>query len=297
LDIAAGRGEVGALAQRPSLRKRWHLDGLVAITSGAGAIELYSQRGDIAAAMAMHDDVVTFVGALWQRPGFNARVRLAAQLVGAIAGASVQASAGERQKLVQRADEVADAAREIAAAMRHPGPESRAWQTRLEAESARLHWLAGADPQPTADDLVEKWWTAVADFESFGHVYETARSRARLASALAASGDAAAAVAEADQARATASQLGAAALLAELGGGSASERTAPRAQRDIDALTPREREVLELVATGRSNREIAAALFISAKTVSVHISNLLGKLEAGSRTEAVAIARRRDLLG
>ncbi|HEX3705820.1 MAG TPA: LuxR C-terminal-related transcriptional regulator, partial [Mycobacteriales bacterium] len=62
------------------------------------------------------------------------------------------------------------------------------------------------------------------------------------------------------------------------------------------ALTPREHEVLALVATGRSNREIAAALFISAKTVSVHISNLLGKLEAGSRTEAVAIARRRGLL-
>jgi DNA-binding NarL/FixJ family response regulator len=53
---------------------------------------------------------------------------------------------------------------------------------------------------------------------------------------------------------------------------------------------------LELVATGRSNREIAASLFISAKTVSVHISNLLAKLEAGSRTEAVAIARRRGLL-
>jgi DNA-binding NarL/FixJ family response regulator len=66
--------------------------------------------------------------------------------------------------------------------------------------------------------------------------------------------------------------------------------------RESDALTPREHEVLELVATGRSNREIAAALFISAKTVSVHISNLLGKLEAGSRTEAVAIARRRGLL-
>ena len=299
MDIAAGRGEITALSGMANLRQRWHLDGLVAITSGAGAIELFSQRGEIATAMATHDDVVAFVGALWQRPGFNARVRLAAQLLGAIAGATVQASAGERQKLVQRADEVADAARVIASAMRHPGPESRAWLTRLEAEYARLHWLAGVDPQPTLDELVGKWRSAVADFEAFGHVYETARSRARLAASLAAAGDLAAARTEADQARAVASRLGAAALLAELGGADDSDGKARRTAKpkDIDALTPRERDVLELVATGRSNREIAAALFISAKTVSVHISNLLAKLDAGSRTEAVAIARRRGLLG
>ena len=56
------------------------------------------------------------------------------------------------------------------------------------------------------------------------------------------------------------------------------------------ALTDREYEVLRLVAAGRSNREIAAALFISPKTVSVHVSNILGKLGAASRTEAAARA-------
>ncbi|MGI8577595.1 MAG: response regulator transcription factor [Nocardioidaceae bacterium] len=61
-------------------------------------------------------------------------------------------------------------------------------------------------------------------------------------------------------------------------------------------LTPREQEILELVAQGRSNGEIARLLFISAKTVSVHVSNILAKLGARGRTEAAAVARRRGLL-
>ena len=54
--------------------------------------------------------------------------------------------------------------------------------------------------------------------------------------------------------------------------------------------------MLGLVAEGRSNREIAERLYISAKTVSVHVSNILSKLAAAGRMEAVAIARRRGLL-
>ena len=60
----------------------------------------------------------------------------------------------------------------------------------------------------------------------------------------------------------------------------------------LAALTPREQEVLELLAEGRSNREIAAKLFIAPKTASVHVSNILAKLGASSRTEAAAIAYR-----
>ena len=61
-------------------------------------------------------------------------------------------------------------------------------------------------------------------------------------------------------------------------------------------LTPREAEVLALVAEGASNRDVGQRLFISTKTASVHVSNILAKLGARSRTEAVSIARRRGLL-
>jgi DNA-binding CsgD family transcriptional regulator/tetratricopeptide (TPR) repeat protein len=299
LEIAAGRGEPAALAAMPRLRARWALDGLVALTSGSAAIQLLSQRGDIGEAMAMHDDIVEFVGALWQRPGFNARVRLAALLAGCVATAVAAAPASERVEVVRRVDDVVTAAREVAAAMRTPGPEGQAWAKRLEAESVRLHWLSGVEPLPEAEELIESWRQSVDTFEAFGHVHETARSRARLGAVLAATGDAAGAAVELEAARSVALRLGAGALLDELRGrGVAVAQEAPRGgrSRDGDSLTPREQEVLELVATGRSNRDIAAALFISAKTVSVHISNLLGKLDAESRTEAVAIARRRGFL-
>jgi DNA-binding NarL/FixJ family response regulator len=61
-------------------------------------------------------------------------------------------------------------------------------------------------------------------------------------------------------------------------------------------FTPREAEVLTLLAQGRINRQIGAELYISGKTASVHVSNILAKLAAGSRTEAVAIAAQRGLL-
>ena len=57
-------------------------------------------------------------------------------------------------------------------------------------------------------------------------------------------------------------------------------------------LTARELEVLRLVAAGRSNREIADELFISVKTASVHVSNILGKLGVTGRGEAAATAHR-----
>jgi DNA-binding NarL/FixJ family response regulator len=68
------------------------------------------------------------------------------------------------------------------------------------------------------------------------------------------------------------------------------------AQGDPARLTAREKEILTLVADGRSNGEIGKQLFISTKTVSVHVSNILGKLGAAGRTEAAAIARRDHLI-
>ncbi len=64
----------------------------------------------------------------------------------------------------------------------------------------------------------------------------------------------------------------------------------------LDTLTPRESEVLRLIAKGMPNREIASELYISERTVKFHVSSLLAKLEAENRTEAVAVARERKLI-
>src|SRR5262249_45700377 len=62
------------------------------------------------------------------------------------------------------------------------------------------------------------------------------------------------------------------------------------------ALTTREVEVLRLLARGRANKEIAAELVISERTVKFHVSSILGKLGAGNRTEAVRLAVQRGLV-
>jgi len=75
----------------------------------------------------------------------------------------------------------------------------------------------------------------------------------------------------------------------------AAPNPAPRGGAS-DGLTPREREVLRLVVAGRSNREIAAALFVSHRTATTHVANILAKLEAATRTEAAAKAVRDGLV-
>jgi len=70
----------------------------------------------------------------------------------------------------------------------------------------------------------------------------------------------------------------------------------PHAQPLIEPLSPRELEVLRLIADGSSNREIAAELFIAITTVKKHVSNILGKLGVSSRTQAIARARELGLM-
>jgi DNA-binding NarL/FixJ family response regulator len=170
------------------------------------------------------------------------------------------------------------------------GVEGKAWLARAEAEDARLHGRAAP----------ELWQKAVDAF-GFGHVYEQARSRRRLAEALMEGDDRAGASEQARLALEVAVRLGAAPLR------TAVESLIRRGRLDVPlaggravdpsaVLTPREADVLVLLARGRTNRQIGAELYISEKTASVHVSNILAKLGANGRAEAVAIAAQRGLL-
>ncbi len=297
LEVAAGRGEVGELARLDRIRAWWGHDGIIAILSGAAAIDLYGDIGDVASALRVHDEVVDTVTGLWQVPSFMAQVRLGALVLGQLAQRAPSLSASERDDQLRRGDELLAVAREVVARAtergRSLGPEGRAWAARAEAEHLRLRWLSGVDAPPP-EELLGAWGQAVAGFEEFGHVFEVARSRARLGAVLRSLGRTTEARAHTDPTRQVAHALGAEPLLAEL---RAAGVTAPRAEAAPGALTPREREILALVAQGRTNGEIARRLFISTKTVSVHVSNILAKLGAGGRTEAAALARTRGLLG
>jgi DNA-binding CsgD family transcriptional regulator len=119
--------------------------------------------------------------------------------------------------------------------------------------------------------------------------YEVARVRLATGRALAALGDAESARMEFEIARATFQELGATAALAE------AESLLGREGRP-SGLTARELEVLRLVASGRSNAEIARVLVLSEKTVARHLSNIFVKLHVRSRTAAAAHAFEHHLL-
>ncbi len=131
------------------------------------------------------------------------------------------------------------------------------------------------------------------------YVYETARTRWRLAEALAEAGRRDEAADQWRLAAQTADKLKARPLRAALDDLARRARIGTAEQHGdgavLASLTSREREVLRLIAAGRSNREIASVLFIAPKTASVHVSNILAKLGAASRTEAAAIAHREGL--
>ena len=142
-------------------------------------------------------------------------------------------------------------------------------------------------------------WQAAVDAFAYGNVYAVARCQWRLAEALAGGGDRERATQAARAAHATATRLGAAPLREALEAlarrGRLDLGVALPAQPTLAGLTPRELEVLRLLVEGRSNRQIAEQLFISDKTASVHVTNLLSKLGVHSRLEAAAMARRLGL--
>ncbi|MEV0619403.1 AAA family ATPase [Nonomuraea sp. NPDC050404] len=289
LFIEVARGLPAVEGRLGWLRPFWS-DELVSYMSRGLAAEHALWHGDPATAL---DHVRAVIAE--QLDGDPGNVRMAAVGLWALADLGTTEGADDllaRARLAVEAGVTGDGG--------HLGPEGLGWALRVEAEWQRVH---GRLDVPS--------WRRVVEAFDFGFVYEAARARWRLAEALLAAGDRGAAQAEWELARETAGKLRAVplenALLdfgrrARFGSGPAGTARADAGSgggagsAGGGGLTAREVEVLRLVAEGLTNREIAERLFIAQKTVSVHVSNILGKLEVSTRTQAAATARRQGLL-
>ncbi|WP_162907831.1 response regulator transcription factor [Allorhizocola rhizosphaerae] len=151
----------------------------------------------------------------------------------------------------------------------------------------------------------DAWQASVCGWDRLGRPYEAAYCRWRWAEALLLSrADPALARTVLVEAAETATGLGAIALHQQIQALARLHRVpmtalaaspSPSAEAQF-GLTPREREVLACITAGWSNRQIGQQLYISPKTVSVHISSILRKLDVANRCEAAGIARRIGLL-
>ena len=148
--------------------------------------------------------------------------------------------------------------------------------------------LLAADDAGAACVALRRAWVAWHELEA---PYEAARVRLLMARACRQLGDHDTAEMELDAARRVFEQLGAAPALEHVR--ELMDRAAPPA---VGGLTPREVEVLRLVATGATNREVADGLVISDKTVARHVSNIFTKLGLSSRAAATAYAYEHDLV-
>ncbi|WP_165546688.1 helix-turn-helix transcriptional regulator [Kribbella soli] len=183
------------------------------------------------------------------------------------------------------------------------GVEAAALAASVDGERSRIR----GTPDPAA------WLTAAQEWAALGRPYWEAQARLRAAEALLAQrrqpGARGRATGELETARRIAGQLGAAPLLSRIQAlakiarihldDSATEHHEHRgATADPQSpLTERERQVLALVAAGRTNREIGATLYMSPKTASVHVTHILEKLGVQSRVQAAAEAVRLGLTG
>ncbi len=295
LAVLTARGE-DVIDRVRALRGLWEDEGGIAVYSAGVEIDFHAARSDAPAALEAYDAVVGVLGRIWGE-SFGGRIRLAASAMDAIARALPRARASERKALANRADLLLADGEAVLAAIRERngnwGPEGRMWSDRLVAEHLRVRWLAGAE-ESHRPELLSAWRGVVDSTVKVGHVPEEVRVRAAYSQILRLVGETAQARDEAEQARSLAARLGAPAMVADL----ATDTPAARASALTGpaTLTARELEILALVAEGRTNGEIGKQLFISTKTVSVHVSNILGKLGASGRTEAAAIARRDGLL-
>jgi DNA-binding CsgD family transcriptional regulator/tetratricopeptide (TPR) repeat protein len=223
--------------------------------------------------------------------------------------------AGSDRAGTDRAGALVERLRVIGEKLETFGPMQRAYHTTFAAQQQTGARLRGEPAAPRA-----AWDEAAAAWEALGQPYATAAALRRAAEEAMADGDREAAAERLRRAAPLAGQLGAGPLSGEIaalarrarivltdgagetgtadggagvggaGVGGAGVGGTGLGGGDRLGLTEREFEVLRLVAAGRSNREIAAELFISAKTASVHVSNILAKLGVASRGEAAARA-------
>ncbi|MGP3774427.1 helix-turn-helix transcriptional regulator [Streptomyces sp. SDT5-1] len=269
------------------------VDWMAMLVASVVLVDAAALRGDAEDCARQADTAVEALTEVsGERP--DALVRIAALALAAVADAAERArltgDTAAAERWASAAAELAELARSTATRGGdgvEQGPEGLAWLARAEAEEIRA--ATGPD--------VAAWERTVAAF-GYGEPYELARCRRRLAEALLGADRREEAAEQAYAARDTAEQLGAVplreALDALIRRGRLSD--APAAGERIAALTARESDVLRLLGRGRTNRQIGEELFISGKTASVHVSNILAKLGASSRTEAVGIAYREGLI-
>jgi len=230
-------------------------------------------------------------------------VRFLAQV--AAEGVATEADAAERARDLgddaTRADALArlePLLLRVEAAAIEERPVEAAHLATARAEVTRAH--GESDP--------ELWAAAAEAWARARRPYQGAQARRREAEARVAAGDRDAAAAAAGMALRAAREMGSAWLAAEVEGlaararlrlqpaGEQEERAqAAPSEEEPFGLTPRERQVLALVARGATNREIGAELYMAEKTASVHVSRILAKLDVRSRTEAAAVAHRHGL--
>jgi predicted ATPase/DNA-binding CsgD family transcriptional regulator len=296
LFIDVARGNPAVAERRAWIEPFWSAHAFDEFTARSVLAEHALWQGDTRQAVA---EAQASIDLIFVPPsGYSPSViRPAAVALSARADRALQArAAGDDEAAnaeLAAAGELRQIAREGAAFARRPkfilGPEGRGWLARAEAEYRR----ARGENDPRA-------WQTVLDEFGPDYVYEVARTQWRLAEALAEAGRRDEAAEQWYQAARTADELKARPLrkaLDDLARRARIGTAEPRADgKVLSSLTAREREVLRLIAAGQSNREIASVLFIAPKTASVHVSNILGKLGAASRTEAAAIAHREGLI-
>ena len=229
-------------------------------------------------------------------------LRAEADAAAAVGSRATEADRAALAAVLARIDRAADLAAATTVELLQGSRRGRALLGLIQAERGRL----------SGSDDPARWAAVAAGWVDAGRPYPAAYARYREGAAILAAGglrgDAAAALAAA---AATARELRAAPLLKlverlarqariDLGppdAGAASSGDAAGGTVAALGLTQREAEVLALVAAGWTNQQIGDALFITRKTASVHVSNILGKLGVDHRTEAAAVAHRLGLVG